>query len=357
MAQKIETPKSVNAGYWLASTDEILPVANIDATLFSHMFVGYAGIDSVTYKVTIDPLQDIIVNQFSSTVKLSNPKVETLLSIAGSSDVFAKMARDLTNRDAFIKSSIVVARAGNFDGIDFQWLYPSSHDEMNSFETLLTSWHQAIVEDAKNLSKSPLLLVATVSNVPYLQHNIQYPVDAIIHNLNWVNLLSYDFYTPTSSSKATGPSSAFNNPKANALSAHFGIKSWIQALNVPHSKIVFGIPFHGWAWKLVNSHQHDVFSKTDGPAKGEYISPDGQIYFSNVKQFIDDNQAANVSKEPRFLIAYTYFDTTWIAYDSEYSIAEKISKVKSEKVLGYFAFNIAADDDANTLANAALSNW
>ncbi|CAK9326528.1 unnamed protein product [Citrullus colocynthis] len=297
---------------------------NINANFFTHLFVGYAGVDAQTYKITIDPSQHVLINQFASTVRLRNPDVKTLLSISRFSERFAKIATDHSNHDVFIKSSIDVARA-------------------------------AIVEDAINLSLPRLLLVATVSNVPYLQHNIQYPVDAIKQNLDWLNILSYDFYTPISSSKATGPSSAFNNPKANALSANFGIKSWTKSLgNLPHNKIVFGIPFYGWAWKLVDSNPHDVFSKAEGAAKGDYISQDGRIDYSNVKEFIANNQADVENKDRRLLIAYTYSDTTWIVYESEYTIEDKISLAKLNDVLGYFAFNIAADDGVNTLANKLL---
>ncbi|KAG6599435.1 Class V chitinase, partial [Cucurbita argyrosperma subsp. sororia] len=100
----------VNAGYWLAGTDDTLPASNIDATLFTHLFVGYAQLNSDAHEVTVDPSQLILINQFSSTVKLSNPEVKTLLSIAGDTAVFAAMAAEPANRDAFIKSSIAVAR-------------------------------------------------------------------------------------------------------------------------------------------------------------------------------------------------------------------------------------------------------
>ena len=358
MAEFANVTEFVNAGYWLASTDDRLPAANIDATLFTHLFAGYAQLNSGTYQVTVDPSQLILIDQFSSTVKLSNPEVKTLLSIAADAAVFAAMAADPTNRDAFIKSSIAAARGGGFDGLDLQWLYPSSQDEMGNFKTLIHSWHQAVVDDATRVSLPQLLLVATVSNLPYLQKNVEYPADAINQKLDWVNLLSYDFYTPDSSKAATGPSSAFHNPKANALSANFGIRSWAQSLhNLPHKKIVFGIPFHGWAWKLFNSHQHALFAKADGAATGEYIGPHGQIFYSDVQKFIEDNQAGVEDKDKSYLVAYAYYETTWITYESEYTIADKIALAKADKVLGYFAFNIAADDASNTLANAAKSNW
>ncbi|XP_022142963.1 chitotriosidase-1-like [Momordica charantia] len=187
------------------------------------------------------------------------------------------MASDPTNREAFIKSSIKAAKEGKFDGLDLQWIYPSSQDQMKDFESVLIGWHSAAVEDAKDYHTQQLILVAAVSNLPDVHHNIQYPIDTIIQTLDWVNLFSYDFYTPTSSVKFTGPSSALYNPKTDSLSVNFGIESWIKCYpNLPSQRIVFGIPFHGWAWKLADRLQHDVFSEADGAAIGHDISSNGQ---------------------------------------------------------------------------------
>ncbi|XP_022142964.1 oviduct-specific glycoprotein-like [Momordica charantia] len=290
---------------------------------------------------------------------MSNPDVKTLLSIPGDRDVFTKMASEPTYHEAFIQSSIEVAAKGKFNDLDLQWLYPSSQEEMQNFEILLGAWRQAAVDDAKTYHRPQWILVASVSNLPYVESSIVYLVQGIKQNLDWVNLISYDFYTPTSFSSTTGPSSALHNRIARSLSANFGIDAWIQSLaNLPRKQIVFEIPFHGWAWKLANPDKNDVFSKALGPAKGyQYISQDGQIDYSNVRKFIKENHAEYVKDDSRYSISYAYAGSTWIAYESEYIIPDKISSAKSSKVLGYFAWNIAADNEVNTLASAAQTNW
>lgn len=136
--------------------------------------------------------------------------------------MFAQMASESTSRDTFINSSISIARNGEFDGLVLQWFFPSSQEEMKDFETLLSSWHRAVVKEAKDYYTTKLLLVTTVSNLPYLQHNIKYQVDTMNQTLDWVNLITYDFYTPTSSRNFTGPSSPLYNPRSNSLSANCG---------------------------------------------------------------------------------------------------------------------------------------
>ncbi|XP_022143252.1 acidic mammalian chitinase-like [Momordica charantia] len=352
-------PTIVNGGYWLSNTAGKLPASNIDATLYTHLFCGYAEINATSHEVTIPSTE---VSHFSEKVKMSNPNVKTLLSITGDSKVFSDIAKVPTARDTFIKSSIKAAVNSGFDGLDLQWLYPSSPTDMQNFETLIGKWRQAVVDDARTYNRAARILVASVPNLPYIEKNVEYPGEAIKQNLDWVNLVCYDFYTPAEGSSAgnTGPSSALFNRNNGSLSACFGIESWTKY--VPATKIVFGIPFHGWAWQLADPPEYDVFSKASGPAAsdvGYVIGTDGQMEYSEVKKFIGANacKGKNIPNDPRFGIAYAYANATWIAYESESTIPVKIELAKQNQLLGYFAWNISGDDDVNTLYNAAKTNW
>ncbi|KAG7030352.1 hypothetical protein SDJN02_08699, partial [Cucurbita argyrosperma subsp. argyrosperma] len=214
-------------------------------TLFTHLFAGYAQLNSDTYQVTIDPSHLILIDQFFFNRQLSNPEVKTLLSIAADAALFAAMAADPT-------------------------------------KTAMPS------------SSPPLLQPEAVVRWPR-------PPVAI------------PFFS--------GPNGQLQN---------------LESIQPPQSasqeKSCFGIPFHGWAWKLFNSHQHTLFAKADGAATGEYIGPHGQIFYSDVQKFIEDNQAGVEDKDKSYLVAYAYYETTWITYESEsYTIADKIALAKTDK--------------------------
>lgn len=133
------------------------------------------------------------------------------------------------------------------------------------------------------------------------------------------------------------------------------IRTWIEK-GMLTKKMIFGLPFHGWAWKLERSYNHNVFSPAQGPAQGQNISMEGLIEYRNIKKFIVDNNnnATNVLIDHKYPIAYTHCDNTWIAYESEESITAKIAKVKINlAMLGYFVSNIAAHDDHDSLSKAA----
>lgn len=215
----------VNAGYWFTHTNTHLPLSKIDTKLFTHIFCGHAGIHSQTYELSISNSAKPLLDDFSKTTKQNNPELRTLISIGGDdaqADRFAAMAANSSHRATFIRSFISKAREGNFDGVDLQWLYPYSKEDMTNFEALITECYNGVVREAKESHQPRLILVASVFYSPNVE-NVTYPIQGMRRNLNWVNVIAYDIYTPALSSNETGPSSALYNPKRSSSSGLFGM--------------------------------------------------------------------------------------------------------------------------------------
>uniref|UniRef100_A0A9I9EBP7 GH18 domain-containing protein n=1 Tax=Cucumis melo TaxID=3656 RepID=A0A9I9EBP7_CUCME len=164
-----------------------------------------------------------------------------------------------------------------------------------------------------------------------------------------------DFERETPILAKTIPMLSETSESETAFPTYTTIRTWIEK-GMLTKKMIFGLPFHGWAWKLERSYNHNVFSPAQGPAQGQNISMEGLIEYRNIKKFIVDNNnnATNVLIDHKYPIAYTHCDNTWIAYESEESITAKIAKVKINlAMLGYFVSNIAAHDDHDSLSKAA----
>lgn len=80
----------VKAAYWLNGS--VIPVANIDSTLFTHLFCAFADLDPNTNQVTIAPENEASFSAFTQTVQERNPSVKTLLSIGGGNAMAATFA-------------------------------------------------------------------------------------------------------------------------------------------------------------------------------------------------------------------------------------------------------------------------
>ncbi|XP_074281248.1 class V chitinase-like [Silene latifolia] len=341
---------AVNGGYWLP--DSGLEASEIDSTLFTHLFCAFAGLNTANNQLSISSE----CSSFTQTVQKRCPSVKTLLSIGGgnvlSSD-FNKMASQPASRKTFITSSINVARSNGFLGLDLDWEGESTSTEMTNLGTLLTEWRTAINAEAINTGRKPLLLTAALAVTPRLYlSNATFPTQAIAKTLDWVNVMAYDFYAPNNSPLFTHSHAALHDP-TGAASGSSGISAWISA-GVPPKQLVLGFPFYGYAWKLVNPNNHGILA----PANGTDTSvgaPPGTLIYSQIKEFIPQKKATVVFNST-YGTNYCYSGTTWINYDDTQTIAAKVSYVKTNNLLGYFAWHLAQDNNW-ALSKQASQTW
>ncbi|KAI6682423.1 hypothetical protein NL676_036304 [Syzygium grande] len=73
--------QNVKGGYWFLGSG--VAAADIDSTLFTHLFCAFADLDASTNQVVISSSNAQSFAAFTSDVQQKNPSVVTLLSIGG----------------------------------------------------------------------------------------------------------------------------------------------------------------------------------------------------------------------------------------------------------------------------------
>ncbi|KAA8522901.1 hypothetical protein F0562_009324 [Nyssa sinensis] len=315
------------------------PVPDINSALFTHLICAFADINSSTYQLSISPSDEPYFSTFTNTVKQKNPSIKTLLSIWGGKENSSKLSPMVSKssyRKSFIESSIRTARLYGFHGLDLWWISPTTGSDMTNMGILFDEWRAAVNSEPRNSRESQLILTMAVHYSPIL-HSISYPIDSIRRNLNWVDVIAYDYYLPTRDN-FTGAHAALYDPLSH-LNTDFGIREWISK-GLPTNQLVLGLPYHGYAWTLANPKNNDI----GAPASGLAITADGSMSYRYIKWFIKSYGAASVYNST-YIVNYCTIGSFWIGFDDVDAIRVKVSYAKEKRLLGYNVFQVPNDDN------------
>ncbi|CAL9143689.1 unnamed protein product, partial [Musa hybrid cultivar] len=357
-------PDQVRAGYWFSQDDHYSPVSSINASLYTHLYYYALSLDDATSSAAVAvprPDQLPILNTFSSTIKLSNPSLKTLLSIAtddrknsASNAAFSAMAADPDLRASFISSALALARENEFDGLDLAWQFPSLPSDMTNLGILLAEWRARISKEAQNSSSVLLTVTVYFSNHLFEQStdDLDYPVDVISENVDWVNALCFGYHK--NSNATTNNAALFD--KASHFSTSYGITSWLDA-GIPPCKLVMGIPAYGRSWFLKNKvkNQPGAPVVATGPRQ-KMSNQTGMMAYSEIEELLKDPSSEFIY-DNQTVISYFHSGGLWVSFDSPEVVECKIKFARHNRLLGYFLWPISFDDLHHTISRQASDVW
>ncbi|KAJ3671913.1 hypothetical protein LUZ60_007992 [Juncus effusus] len=353
--QQCTNPNQVRAGFWLSNSNHYFPLSNINTSLYTHLYYSSITIDYNQGLISLPPSDQVtyLIN-FSSTLKSTNPSLKTLISVTANG-AFSNIVSDPNRRENFIDSTIKLAHENNFDGLDLSWQFPASSTDMANLAQLLTEWRSKINEEIQN-SSSPLILTATFyfSNHIFdtLDQNLDYPIDSMSDNLDWVNILSFNLHKTTNVTVFDAPL----YDRSSHSSVSYGIISWLDAGLSP-CKIVFGIPLFGKTWVLRNKEKNELGSSVvaSGP-KQKASNMTGIIAFKEIRDIFKDS-SVGISYDNKSVSSYLYTGNLWLCFDSSKVVSEKLEFGLRYRLLGYFLWPISFDDEKFSVSNLASQIW
>ncbi|KAB5514535.1 hypothetical protein DKX38_028441 [Salix brachista] len=327
----------IKAGYWYSGSG-CLPVSDKNSTLYTHLIYSAADLNPSSYHLSI-PSDNF--SAFTNTVKRKNQSITTLLSIGGwgtNYSTLSAMAGDSTYRKSLIDDSIKTARLYGFQGLDFSWLSANTSDNMDNMGNLFEEWRAAIALETRNSSQSELILTAAVQLSPTLDYG-SFPIDSIRRNLNWIHVLAYDYYEPEWDN-FTAASAALYAPHDSSFSTDSGIAAWINK-GLPANKLVLGLPFFGFAWKLENPNKNSIGAPATGPA----VTKTGYMSYKDINNYWKTNGAADPIYNSAYAVNYVIVGSNWISFDDVDVVRIKVSYAMEKGLLGYVVWEICQDDN------------
>lgn len=361
----------VRAGYWSSSWSRNSPVSSIDASLYTHLYYSSVSIDVTSYAVAAPPAEEEepLLAAFSSTIKSRSPSVKTVLSIGTdeydvdvSNAAFSRMASDKNLRGVFINSSVELARANGFDGLDLSWIFPATEADMENLGVLLAEWRARISEESMSTTTNsssaaePLLLTATLYFSNHLfgmpDSNLDYPVHDISDSLDWANILTFGFHGGSNVTAADAPL----YDKSSHLSVSYGVISWLDA-GVPPCKLVVGMPLFGRSWFLRNKAKNGLGSPAAAAGtKQRKSNQTGIIAYAEIEEYLN-SQGTVASYDDQSVAQYFYNGDLWVSFDSARVVQQKLEFAARSQLLGYFLWTVGFDDANSTISKQASESW
>lgn len=361
-------PAGVRAGYWSPSSNRYSAVGSIDASLYTHLYYSAVTIDETSCAVAPPPPTAegaSLLAAFSGAVKSASPSTRTVLSVGTdeyrvgeSNAAFSRMASDAGLRAVFINSSLDLARANGFDGLDLSWIFPATQADMQNLGALLAEWRARITEEsvAKSLPPQPLLLTATLYFSNHLfgtpDGNLDYPVDAIASSLDWANVLTFGFRGDSGVTAADAPL----YDTSSHFSASYGVVSWLDA-GLPPCRLVMGIPLFGRSWFLRNKAKNGLGAPAAAAGtKQRRSNQTGIIEYAETEEYLS-SQGTVVTYDDQSVAEYFSNGDLWVSFDGARVVQRKLEFAARSQLLGYFLWTVGFDDSNSTISRKASESW
>jgi chitinase len=324
-------------------------VTDIPAGLLSHVIYAFANVTAAGDCVSVNAKDDAVNFPQLLALKANNPGLLVLISVGGASHStnFAAVSADAATRAQLAQSCVQFMRQNGFDGIDIDWEFPGAADTEH-FTALLQELRSQL--DAKgNVDGRVYLLTIAAPAGPQNIVNLQL---ALIHPyLDWINLMTYDFST-ASSHKTNFVAPLFTHD--GALNVNAAVTAYLGA-GVPAGKIVLGVRFVGAGWRGVGPTNDGLYQTDTGAAPGTWdmsgAAPSGSFGYQDIEDNYLPSYARSWDREAQVPWLYNADTGIMICYEDPESLTAKTNYVLSNHLGGIMIWELAADDDQDTLVN------
>lgn len=273
--------------------------------------------------------------------------VPVMISIGGwtLSNDFPAIAANTVKRSNFAHSCNELVRTYNIDGIDIDWEYPGftdhggTPDDIYNYTLLLQEIRDSldVVED--EISKN-LMLTAAFGAAPDKMDDIEW--DQMIEILDYINLMSYDFFGAFSSE--TNHNSPLYTPESGdpTFNCNSAIERLVNDYSVPSEMINLGVAFYGRSAKTIGT------PILHGETTGEsdiitFAMDEGTPLYYNILQKMDlFNTDWDALAEVPYLLGKDDL-YTFLSYDDEKSIGIKGQYIVDQELAGAIIWEITGD--------------
>jgi chitinase len=192
--------------------------------------------------------------------------VRVLLSLGGWGwdKQFAAIVSEPEAEDRCVKAVMAIVDEYDYDGIDLDWEYPDTREEIVGFERLSRRFRKQLDELGQKKGRHLLQTMAASSNAPTLKWLTN---ELLLETMDWVNVMTYDYagdWTPYAGhhSPLFASSKQPDPPRSTELTMKYLVDR-----GMPANKLAVGLPLYGKGFPVSEPYAHErCRNKRSSPA-------------------------------------------------------------------------------------------
>ncbi|XP_029291330.1 acidic mammalian chitinase-like [Cottoperca gobio] len=323
-------------------------VSDIDPNKCTHLIYSFAGINNANELVPTNE-NDIAHYQSFNALKTRNVQLKTLLSVGGldfNNRKFRKMVTGKRRRTPFIQSAITLLRDNGFDGLNIDWRNPagagSRSRDKRRFTRLCRELKKAFVAEGTATNRDSLMVTASVS-AEKDTIDFSYDVPKIAKNLDFINVLTFDFRADLES--VTGHHSSLYKGSQDTgddifWNTDYAMQYWTDQ-GAPTEQLNMGLAAYGRTFEL-SSASSGVGAPANGLGEeGRYTDEEGFLSYYEICLKLEGVTTHLITDQR---VIYATKENLWVGFDNKGSLDNKVSYIKAHKFGGAVVWSLDLDD-------------
>ncbi|KAF9337728.1 hypothetical protein BG006_003087 [Podila minutissima] len=311
-----------------------------------------------------------------NALKAKKPTLKTALTVGGwDMDMahYSKMVSTQANRQKFIKSAIAYTRQYGFDGLDFDWEYPSDHlrgghpNDPQNFVTFLKEMREAANAETLQPGQERLILSIALPGGPF--HGQYFTIPKLAEYVDWFNIMAYNLHGQWEDMVFCA--APLNDPAKDTKYHGYSVidaSTSMAPKSVNPKKFNLGLSLSGVTFTLKDKKQTKPGSPAIGPGKQGCQEKGAMAYFetrklannmaiADVKKRAFDHFHRVVTQEPKMdnigkCMYMVVNNDLWVGYDTPETYALKIDFLKKYGFGGVSIWSMDSDSANHELTNA-----
>jgi chitinase len=259
---------------------------------------------------------------------------------------FAAIVSKSEAEDRYIKSVLEIVDRFDYDGIDLDWEYPDTREEVVGFERLVRRFRKELDVLGQKKGRRMAMTMAVSSNAGTLQWLGK---EVLLETMDWLNVMTYDFAGPwTSYAGHNSPLHASSKqPDGKPRSTESTMKYLVDERGLPPNRLAVGIPLYGRGFAVA-----EPYASTKSVPRTRV--PGGN--YSNLQRLQKEGWTRRWDEETKTPWLIAPDKSAVIGYDDAESVAIKTEWAMKHGFRGVFFWQIGADllpDGTNPLQESA----